>query len=329
VISPPDVDVERQVILEEISMRDDDPEDTLGDAFAAAVYTGHPVADPVIGTEQTITDMTRSQIAGYYKRRYSPDKMVIAAAGGIDHADVVRWVRKAFAGRLEGDQGPRAPRSGSGRIRPVDGMLVVERDTEQAHLCIGVPALHRTDPRRPVLGVLAAALGGGMSSRLFRTIREENGLAYSCYASTSAYADIGSFSVYAGCQPDNLGKVSDLIGQELRAVAERGLEPAELARVKGQLTGGFLLGLEDTESRMSRIGKNLLVRSDYRSVAEELAAVHEVSTESVTALARELLTRPLSGAVVGPYASPEDLPAELRDLTATRPASERQRRRVG
>jgi predicted Zn-dependent peptidase len=153
-----------------------------------------------------------------------------------------------------------------------------------------------------------------MSSRLFRSIREERGLAYSCYSASSAYADVGSFSVYAGCQPDHLGEVAKLIGQELSLVAESGLQAKELARVKGQLTGSLVLALEDTESRMSRIGKTLLVRKDYRSIEDELAAIRRVSAADVGALAKRLLSHPLAAAVVGPYASSEDLPAELTQL---------------
>ena len=325
VITPADVDVERQVILEEISMRDDDPEDTLGDAFAAALFAGHPVAAPVIGTEQTITDMNRSQIAGYYRRRYSPDKMVVSVAGGVDHGDVVRWVRKAFGDRLSADVAPQPPRVGRGRAGAHGDVLVVERDIEQAHVCVGVPAPGRSHPDRYAMSVLAAALGGGMSSRLFRTIREDHGLAYSCYAATSGYADVGSFSVYAGCQPENLGTVAGLIDVELRAVAEHGLEPAELDRVHGQLAGNLILGLEDNESRMSRIGKNLLVRSDYRSVAQELEAIAAVRADEVATLAAKLLTQPLTAAVVGPYAAQTDLPEELVSMVGTG----RQRRHVG
>lgn len=325
VITPADVDVERQVILEEISMRDDDPEDTLGDAFAAALFAGHPVAAPVIGTEQTITDMNRSQIAGYYRRRYTPDKMVVSVAGGVDHGEVVRWVRKAFGPRLTADVAPQPPRVGRGRVSAAADVLVVERDIEQAHLCVGVPAPGRTDPDRYAMSVLAAALGGGMSSRLFRTIREDHGLAYSCYAATSGYADVGSFSVYAGCQPENLGTVAGLIDVELQAVAEHGLETAELARVHGQLAGNLVLGLEDNESRMSRIGKNLLVRSDYRSVAQELESIAAVRADEVAALAGRLLTQPLTAAVVGPYAAQTDLPKQLTSMVSTG----RQRRHVG
>jgi predicted Zn-dependent peptidase len=153
-----------------------------------------------------------------------------------------------------------------------------------------------------------------MSSRLFRSIREERGLAYSVYSASSAYSDIGSFSVYAGCQPDHLGEVAKLVGQELTLVAESGLATSELKRVKGQLTGSLVLALEDTESRMSRIGKTLLVRKEFRSVEDELAAIREVTAEQVGALAKRLLARPLSAAVVGPYAASDDLPAELTQL---------------
>ena len=318
-IAAADVDIERQVILEEIAMRDDDPEDTLADLFAGAVFAGHPVASPVIGSVDTIAAMSRTQVAGYYRRRYTPDKMVISVAGGVDHADVLRWVRTAFRDRLSAVGAAHAPAafrsdSGRGRATPLRQPLVVERDTEQAHLCIGVPSGDRNDPERTALAVLSSALGGGMSSRLFRSIREERGLAYSCYSAASAYADVGSFSVYAGCQPDHLGEVAKLIGQELELVAESGLAASELARVKGQLAGSLVLALEDTESRMSRIGKTILVRKEFRSIEDELAAIRSVTAADVGALAKRLLGQRMSAAVVGPYASHDDLPAELTQL---------------
>ena len=198
--------------------------------------------------------------------------------------------------------------------KPLRQALVVLRDTEQAHLCLGVPSSDRNSPDRTAQAVLSAALGGGMSSRLFRSIREERGLAYSCYSATAAYADVGSFSVYAGCQPENLGEVAKLIGEELALVAESGLRPAELARVKGQLAGSLVLALEDTESRMSRIGKTVLVRKHFRSIEDELAEIRSVTAEDVGALAKRLLSRPLSAAVVGPYASSDELPAQLTQL---------------
>jgi predicted Zn-dependent peptidase len=178
-----------------------------------------------------------------------------------------------------------------------------------------MPSGDRNSPERSVLAVLSAALGGGMSSRLFRSIREERGLAYSCYAATAAYADVGAVSIYAGCAPNHLGEVAKLIGQELVDVAERGLRPDELKRVQGQLCGSLALALEDSESRMSRIGKSLLVRSEFRTVEDEFAAIRAVTAEQVGALARKLVGTKLSAAVVGPYSSADELPAELRDLT--------------
>lgn len=314
VITSADVDVERSVILEEIAMRDDDPEDTLGDAFAATVFDRHRIGLPVIGTVETISNLQRAQITSFYKRRYDPRRMVVSVAGGVDHGDVLRWVRKAFAGRLEPESIPALPRQGRGMTRPRKDLLVVERDVEQVHLNLGVPSLVREDPRRPALAVLTAALGGGMSSRLFRAIREEKGLAYSTYAANSAYSDVGSFAVYVGCQDENLSEVVDLVLAEFADVARSGLPQDELDRVKGQLAGGFLLGLEDTESRMSRNGKNLLARGRHRTVQEELDAVAAVGSAEVATLAAELFRQPLCGAVVGPYGSAADLPAGVVEV---------------
>ncbi len=318
-ISSADVETERSVILEEIAMRQDDPEDSLADAFAAQVFAGHPVAEPVIGTETTIEQMSRVQIGGYYRRRYDPAKMVVAAAGGVAHADVVRWVRDGFAGRLRPGAPPAPPRWRPGLDENGPGIAVLRREIEQAHLCVGVPALPRDHPDRFALAVLSAALGGGMSSKLFRLIREEHGLAYSCYTATSAYAGAGSFSVYAGCHPANLGTVAELIGGELAATAERGLTSQEIALAQGQICGSMVLALEDTESRMSRIGRRLLMRPRYLSLDDELSAIRAVTGEEVAALAAGLLGRPLSVAVVGPYAHRREVPPAVVAM-AGRPA---------
>jgi predicted Zn-dependent peptidase len=202
-------------------------------------------------------------------------------------------------------------------VRPESTPRLIERDIEQAHLSVGVPGLARGDKRRYALAVLSTALGGGMSSRLFRTIREENGLAYSCYSATSAYAATGSLSVYAGCVPDNVADVSKLIGEQLADVADRGLTDEELLRATGQLTGSLVLSLEDAESRMSRIGKNLLVRTDYLSVEQEVAAIRAVTARQVRSLARDLFSRPLSAAVVGPFDRTDALPASFTSLAGS------------
>ncbi|MEO5834187.1 MAG: pitrilysin family protein [Nakamurella sp.] len=315
-ITSPDVDVERQVILEEIAMRDDDPEDVLNDMFSSTVFAGEVLAHPVIGTVETIEALTRTQIAGYYRRRYDPSRMVVSVAGGIEHTDVLRWVRRAFGPYLDAAVSPAVPRIGSTRGVPRGGALaVIERDTEQAHLCVGVRALPRHDPRRHALAVWSTALGGGMSSRLFREIREERGLAYSCYTSTSAYAGTGSFSVYVGCQPDNLAEAVQVVHHELRT-SLAGLTDEEITRAQGQLIGSTILGLEDSESKMSRIGKSELVRGTYRSVQDELDAISAVTAADIQALSHELLARPVSAGVVGPYAHDNDTPEALRSLVA-------------
>ena len=308
-----DVDVERQVILEEFAMREDNPEDALVDAFSAAVFDGLPIARPVIGNLETIESLSRAQITGYYRRRYRPPSMVVAVAGGIEHADVWRWVRRAFARRLDHEQQPE-PIRGAGRGRSSrSGFALVERDTEQAHLNLGVRALSRHDPRRHALAVLSTVLGGGMSSRLFRAIREDRGLAYSVYSSVSAYAGTGSFSVYLGCQPENLDDAVRVLADELTAVRS-GIAGDELDLAKRQLIGSTLLGLEDSESRMSRIGKNLLTRGEFRPVPADTTAIDAVTAADVAAVADDLLGSALTAGLVGPYASAADTPDVLRQM---------------
>ncbi len=313
-ISSADVELERSVILDEIAMRDDDPEDNLNDVFAAQVFAGHPIGDPVIGTDESIGRLTRTQIHGYYRRRYQPQAMVVAVAGGVRHQDVVRSVRRAFAERLGDGRAPHPPRRGPAFADPGPGLAFGSRDSEQAHLCAGVPALPREHPDRPALVVLSTALGGGMSSRLFQRIREDRGLTYSCYAATSAYASAGSLSVYAGCHPDNLGIVAELIHAELDDIVAHGLTTDEIARAQEQLCGSMVLGLETSDARMSRIGRRALVRRRYVSVEEEIAAFRAVTAEQLGAVARRLLDRPYSVAVVGPYERRADLPAAVHAM---------------
>jgi predicted Zn-dependent peptidase len=181
---------------------------------------------------------------------------------------------------------------------------------------LGVRAMDRHDDRRYVLGVLNAALGGGMSSRLFQQVREQRGLAYSVYSMVDCYADIGSLSIYAGCSPGRLGEVAAVVGDVLADLARNGLSDTELARGKGQLRGGLVLGLEDAPSWMSRIGMAELNHGEHRTVEHELRRIDAVTAEQAGELARELLRGPVTGAVVGPYARAQDLPAEIAELIA-------------
>lgn len=313
-IASRDVETERSVILDEIAMRDDDPADSLAEAFAARLFAGHGVGDPVSGTARSVHGLTRTQIHGYYRRRYDPSRMVVAVAGGVTHREVVRRVREAFAEFEAAARTPVPPRSGPGLtpVKPSVGLLA--RDTEQAQLTIGAPALPRHHPDRFALAVLSTALGGGMSSRLFQRIREEHGLAYTCYSSTSAYADTGSWSLYTACQPANLSAVAELMAAELAAVAADGISADELHLAQGQLCGATVLGLEDTESRMNRIGRRALTSHRYVSLDDELAAIRGVTGDEVTAMARSLLSAPLTVEVCGPFERLRDLPDSVRRL---------------
>ncbi|HEX6936267.1 MAG TPA: pitrilysin family protein [Actinomycetes bacterium] len=303
-----DVDSERGVILEEIAMHEDDPTDMVHDQFAQVLFGDAPLARPVLGTVDSIESIGRGAIAGYYRRRYRPQDMVVAVAGNVDHATVVRLVKRAFdtAGMLDGDAAPAAPRAGDGRAQPAGGVRVVRRATEQANVVIGGLGLSRSDDRRFALGVLNAALGGGMSSRLFQEVREKRGLAYSVYSYHAQYADTGLFGVYAGCVPRKVDDVLALCREEIDKVAVQGITAEELERGKGQLRGNLVLGLEDTGSRMSRIGKAELVYGELLSVDQVLSRIDSVSLDDVSAVASDLLTSPQTLAVVGPFDESRD-----------------------
>jgi len=317
-LAPSDVEVERGVVLEEIAMRDDDPEDLLGELFDEALFGTHPLGLPVIGSEHSIRRMDRDTLVEFWRGRYTTPRMVVAAAGNLVHDEVVELVGSALAAAAAraGDVAPLPPRRPAPATLAADARLVLRPDdTEQAHLLLGVPGLSRHDPRRSVLTVLNTALGGGPSSRLFQQVREQRGLAYSVYSALSTYADAGSFSVYAGCAPERLDEVATVVRAVLAEVAADGLTPAEVARAQGNLRGGLVLGLEDTPSRMNRIGRSELDHGRQRTITESLDRIAEVTPEQVAELAHELLSAPLTAAVVGPYDDEADLPDSLRSLS--------------
>jgi predicted Zn-dependent peptidase len=299
VITAQDVDIERSVVLEEIAMRDDDPSDLVFDEFATALHGDVPLGRPILGTVESITALTRPQVHGYYQRRYRPEDLVVSVAGNMAHGDVLRLIRGYFE---PGSGGSRAVRRGDdAAARPATAVRVVADDTEQANVVLGMRGLSRHDPRRFAVGVLSAALGGGMSSRLFQRIREQRGLAYSVYSFTQAYADTGQFGVYAGCQPGKADEVFGLMRAELDAAAHGGLTDAEIERGKGQMRGAIVLGLEDSGSRMTRIGKSELTYGDIMGLDELLAEVDAVTPELVAEVAADLLARPRCLTVVGPF----------------------------
>jgi predicted Zn-dependent peptidase len=300
-IQEEDVEAERGVILEEIAMRDDEPSDLVHDEFSTALYGDAPLGRPILGTVDSINSLAAAGIGRYYRDRYLPPNLVVAAAGNVDHDEVVRQVEKAFEGVLRGDAPPSPPRIGGAGAAPNPGVRLIPRRTEQANLILGTIGVSRTDDRRFALGVLNSALGGGMSSRLFQEVREKRGLAYSVYSYTSQYADTGAFGVYAGCQPGKVDEVLSICRDEVADVAEHGLRLEEMSRGKGQLRGSMVLGLEDTGSRMSRIGKSELVYDELLSVDDVLAKIDAVTPDDIRAVAGDVLAQPLTLTVVGPF----------------------------
>ncbi|MFT4286204.1 M16 family metallopeptidase [Nocardioides sp.] len=301
-IAAADVEAERDVILDEIAMHDDDPDDVVHNLFAAQAWgEDSPLGRGIAGTHESIEALTRDQIRRFYKRHYRAANIVVSAAGNLDHASVVRQVRTAFgrAGFLAGDEQPVPPRTG----RPLAvraGEVDAKRPFEQVNLVLGMAGLARDDERRFALSVVTAALGGGTSSRLFQEVRERRGLAYSVYSFASSHAETGLVGVAVGCLPAKAEEVLAVVRAELALLARDGITPQELAVGKGQLRGGLVLGLEDSASRMSRIGKAELVHTSLLSVDEILARVEAVSLEDCGRVAAEVFSRPEILAIVAP-----------------------------
>ncbi|HUH07998.1 MAG TPA: pitrilysin family protein [Egibacteraceae bacterium] len=302
-----DVDAERDVVLEEIRMHRDAPDDLVHSVFSEALFRGHPLGREVLGSEDTITAMTRDQVNRYYRRQYVPANLVVAAAGNLDHAEVVRLVEEALA-PLDRDGAGIAPRRPPGAPGAASAVIRT-RPTEQAHIVLGAPGLARDDERRYAASVLNQALGGGMASRLFQEVRERRGLVYSVYSYHGMHADSGAFAVYAGTAPRRAPEVLQVVRAELDKARSGGLGDAELARAKGNLTGSLVLGQEDTSSRMSRLGKALTTGSPLLTLDELIASVEAVTVDDVRAVAERLLGGPFTLAMVGPF--PEGAEADF------------------
>jgi predicted Zn-dependent peptidase len=298
---PGDIDSERQVILEEIGMRDDTPDDLVHDLFTRAMFPEHPLGFEVLGNETSITAMTRDRIAEYHHAHYHPSNIVLAAAGDLTHGELVRFAEARFPS----DALPRPPR-GDGTL-PVPSPLTLEhRDTEQAHVVVGVRAVPALDPDRYALTVVNQALGGGMSSRLFQEVREERGLAYSVYSYRAAFDDAGFLAVYAGTAPERVQETLDVIATELQRLAADGLSESELDAAKGHITGSLSMSLETSSSRMHRIGRSELVEGEIPSLDELVARIGSVDAADIErVIERVLHDTSTTLAVVGPHDASE------------------------
>ncbi len=302
-ITGEDVEAEREVILDEIAMHDDDPDDVVHNLFAAHAWAGSPLSRPIAGTHESIRALTRTQINRYYRGRYVAPAMTVAVAGNVVHSDVVRLVKKAFARNdflADTDATPFAPRLAATPRATKPGDIHTTRPFEQVNLVLGMRGLTRSDPRRYALGVLNAAFGGGSSSRLFQEVRERRGLAYSVYSFASSYSDAGMVGVSVGSLPSKSGEVLHVVRDELSRMVGAGLDAAELDRGRGQMRGGLVLSLEDTVSRMTRLGEVELFQDRLLSLDEVLARLDAVTLDDVHALAGDLFSRPETLAVVGP-----------------------------
>jgi predicted Zn-dependent peptidase len=303
-LSDEDVEAERDVILDEIAMHDDDPDDVAHNLFAEQAWgSGTPLGRSIAGTVGSIEALSRAQVQRFYRRHYRPENIVIAAAGNVDHADVVRRVQRSFARAafLAGEADPLPARRAARRRPRVHGGLVeAVRPFEQVNLVLGMEGVDRNDDRRFALGVLNTALGGGTSSRLFQEVRERRGLAYSVFSFASHHADSGVVGVSVGCLPNKLDDVLAVVRTELSRVAAHGISEEELARGKGQLRGGLVLGLEDSGSRMSRLGKAELVHDELLSIDEVIARIDSVTLDEVREVAAAVFGGPEILAVVGP-----------------------------
>ena len=303
VVTDEDVEAEREVILDEIAMHDDDPDDVVHNLYAEHAWKGSSLGRPIAGTVSSIESLTRAQVTRYYRTRYRPENIVVAAAGNVDHASVVRLVKKAFgrAGFLDDVETlPLPPRRSERTRRTAAGRIGLSRPFEQVNLVLGVNGLVRTDDRRYGLGVLNAVLGGGTSSRLFQEVRERRGLAYSVYSFASHYTDSGMVGVGVGCLPARMDDVLDVVRTEMQQLADHGVSAEELERGKGQLRGGLVLSMEDSGTRMSRIAKAELLYDELPGIDEVIRRVDAVTAEDVQLLAKELFAQPETLAVVGP-----------------------------
>ena len=301
-ITEDDVDAERDVILDEIAMHDDDPDDVAHNLFSTLAWGESPLGRPIAGTVASIESMSRDQIRRFYQRHDRPERMVVSVTGNVDHASLVRLVRAAFSRRgfLDRTADPVVTRQTNRSRKASTGIAQATRQFEQVNVVLGVQGITRSDPRRFALGVLNAALGGGTSSRLFQEVREKRGLAYSVFSFASQHVDAGLVGVSVGCLPNKLEQVLDVVRAELAKIAQDGIDDEELTRGKGQLKGGLVLGLEDSASRMTRLGKSELVDDELLSIDEVLASIDAVTLEDVRVLASELFSQPEILAVVGP-----------------------------
>ena len=296
-IDPDELESERRVILEEIAMHEDAPDELVHDLFYRSLWNGHPLGRPVLGYNETIASVTRDEVASYWRGRYSPDQLVVAAAGNLDHSDLVRRVEDLLSD-IESTPDTKTPAAPKGNA----GVSVYKRPTEQAHIVLGTEGLHRKHELRHPLAVLDTVLGGGMSSRLFQEIRERRGLAYSVYSYRAMFAETGAFAIYAGTTPQNATTVIDIVRDQLSSIVDKGITEAELARAKGHVKGALVLSSEDPGSRMNRLGRQQVTTGEILSIDELIERFDRLTMDDIRTVAKMVLgSGGYQTTVVGPF----------------------------
>jgi predicted Zn-dependent peptidase len=311
-----ELEAEREVVLEEIAMYEDDPQDRVFDVLGKAVFDSHPLGRPVIGTAEVIGVATREQLAAFHAERYQPRSVVIAAAGSVDHDALVEMARA-----VEPERGPgRAPGSPGAAIAPPDfkrRVRFLQKDTEQYHVCIGGAGIARDDERRFALRVLEGVLGGTSSSRLFQEVRERRGLAYSVFCFSNLYAETGEVGLYLGTRSENLNEAIAVVARELVRCVEAPASDEELTRSRENLKGRVVLALESTGARMSRLGTSVMNELPILSVDELIERIDSVGINELRELAELFTAERLSVAGVG--SDEEAFRAAIAPLSAVVP----------
>jgi predicted Zn-dependent peptidase len=310
-----DVDPEREVVLEEIAMYEDDPQDTVFDVLGQAVFGGHPLGRPIIGRAPVIRDTPVERIAAFHGARYVPGAVVVAAAGSIDHDAIVELAERTLGERAAADGAPPVTPA------PADARPAVRfqrKDTEQCHVCLGALGLARHDDRRFASRVLDAIFGGLSSSRLFQAVREQRGLAYSVYSFSGQYSDTGQIGLYVGTRPDNLAEAMTVVGQELDRLREQPATAEELDRARENVKARVVLAQESTSARMNRLGASLMFDLPLLETDEIMARFDAVTLDDLRELTDELWEPSrLSAAGIGP-----DEDAFRNAVDAVAPAAE-------
>ena len=294
-----ELETEREVVLEEIAMVEDDPQDLVHDNFGEAVFGGHALGLPVIGTAEVIASVSRKTIQSHHRAAYAPANVVVSAAGNVRHEEFLDLVGRSFPAAAAGPLATirRVPLLGT----PPPALSFQRKDTEQYHLCIGAPGISRTDDRRFAMSLFDAILGGSASSRLFQEIREKRGMAYSVFSFSSHYQEAGQVGVYVGTRAENVVSCLEIAAEQIAELAAGRITPAELQRAKDNVKGRILLALESTSSRMSRLGKSLVTGVELMSAEQIIRRIERVEAGELAAIAAELLAPGrLSAAGIGP-----------------------------